>query len=487
MHNRRLFMQEYTTMNDNANRHFLSILGFEGNELEDLIPKWSFAAQSVGLTEEDILYAADKWIPQYWDLSLRGVRMCIAAYVREFIEVFQLKKYRSDGCKILYGIMPSLPVCYRANKIAGGNKLHISYPDFMISTVLNAFFHKGSLFSDDDEKILNSKCGHCGLNCLKLNAYRRGLISIPDVVWNWGLYCNEGIKTDELINCLYSKETWKYVTAHVPHDGAYGSYEAADNKRVSYLAEQLRYGQKKISEITGINVNDDDMRKAFDEYSVYSQKFDYLSHLVADTDPQPISGNELTLFGAPMGMAFEGFDFLKTALDVLIGEVEERIKNEKGVLPKGSPKLGCYFIPFCLPWVSKAFQDNGINLACSATFMNPKINIQLEEYNDPFMKVAQRWYCDPAAVNLKNQIDITKDTLSEYKLDGMLYGFFSFDRWVGMHKKVMIEILEKATGIQHFYMEGDFWSDLNFKPEERASRIDNICYVLKMNNLFNKK
>lgn len=43
---------------------------------------------------------------------------------------------------MLYSTMPSSPVCIIANKLAGEGRLQISYPYFIVTSVLGAFFNK---------------------------------------------------------------------------------------------------------------------------------------------------------------------------------------------------------------------------------------------------------------------------------------------------------------------------------------------------------
>ena len=63
----------------------------------------------------------------------------------------------------------------------------------------------------------NYGCRHCPLNKTRLAAYATGLIASPDVIWSWGFNCDEGPKTDELIQCLLGEE-WTYVISRIPHD-----------------------------------------------------------------------------------------------------------------------------------------------------------------------------------------------------------------------------------------------------------------------------
>lgn len=57
-------------MNNSAHVKFLEMLGWEGEELQEFLPEWLRAAKLLGLSDRDVAFAVEKWIPAYWDLSL---------------------------------------------------------------------------------------------------------------------------------------------------------------------------------------------------------------------------------------------------------------------------------------------------------------------------------------------------------------------------------------------------------------------------------
>lgn len=462
---------------------FLRLLDFSDEEMPVQLPLWENACRLLGLNAKDVKFAAREWIPTYWDLSLHGVRKCIGAYVRELIEMTRLSEYKASGAKILYGNVPSHPACMYANKIAGGDNIHISHPDYLMATVLNAFFHKTTVLSGNDSSCMNPLCHHCGMNRLRADARYKGLIVSPTVVWNWGLYCNEAHKTEELIKNM-DQEEWNYVLSTIPKDYRSDIPESEDEQRVNYLAKQLMEGQKQVSAYTGIEVQDIHVIQAMEEYLNYIDKVEELTNLVLLADPQPITGNELTIFGAPTQMAFNaGFSLLTEAIDIMIQEVKERIAKKEGLLPMGAPRLACQFVPFCVPWVNKAFNENGINLSINTFFAPASKQKQYFDKNRIYQSVAQQWFSNPSAVNMRNEIDLVCEILTSYPLDGVLYGFFSFDRWIGGLQKTMVKIVEEKTGIPHYYLEGDFWSDDKYSLENRITRIQNIAYSIKINHM----
>lgn len=465
---------------EQISREFLELIGVSDDEINDLLPQWIKTAEWLGLTEEKVKYAVREWIPRNWNMELAGIQKCIAAYIRELIEIYRFPEYKNRGDKLVYGNIPAHPAVYHAIRIKAGSKVHIAVPEFMITTVMNSFFNERESQSDN-KTILNSRCCHCGLNRIRMNARMEKSIISPDVNWGWGLYCNESSKCNEMLECLDGEMEWENIHTTFPHDAYWGEKEAYNEYRVSYLAKEIRTGQERVSAITGIEVTDEEVRQAVKEYTRYAKKVDYLNQIVGNADPQPISGNELTLFSAilPAPLNF-GFFYLEDAIDILTAEVEARISKGIGILPKGAPKLGCYFTPFITPWINTAFLDNGINISVG-TFLAGAMDTEQFQDDDVYRIIARQWFLNPSAVNMGNEIELIVKILEKYNLDGMLYGFFAFDRWLGMHQKMMIPLLEEKTGIQYFYLEGDFWNDEKYSLKDRMSRIENIAYYLKVN------
>lgn len=465
---------------------FLEMLDFSQEEISELSLDFELATKNVGLTASNIKYAMDLWIPQNWDITLKGVRLCIGAFIREFIDVSRVKKYKDNGIKVIYGMSPSQANLFQAIKISGKDKIFVSYPDFLYSIVVGGFFDRIDLLNDDDDK-LSVRCRHCTLNRVRINCAMERIIPEPDVIWSWGLYCDEAPKTEELISCMTNGK-WRYITVRIPHDTFNGEEEDKNYDRVRYLSELFKESHREISELTGISITNQDMYDALVENSKYCHKIDQLTRLVSNSDPQPVGGNELALFGITNFMMFNtGYLYFEKAIDCMLSEVKHRVDNGIGILPKGSPKLGCHFTPVCVPWIDRTFMENGVSICFSSHFSYSKKQFMPYDYADPYMMAAQIWFRTPSSVNSGYQIELTAEMIKEYDIDGMLYGFFTFDRWLGSNQNMILKRIEEETNVQHFYIEGDFWDDTNFKKSDRKGRIQSIAYFLKARKLMTSK
>lgn len=463
---------------------FLRLLDFDEEELGKQLPYWRSACRKAGITEQDLRYAMTEWLPHYWDLNLRGIRKCIGAYFREFIETFRLAEYKSNGAKLLYYDMPSHPVCFYANKLSGGENLHISYPDYIVATVFNAFLNKKTASGSAEADRRSLLCHQCGMNRGKADMRYRSFIEDPAVLWSWGLYCDEGYKTEELIENLDGRR-WPTVLTTIPKDASCGVPEAEDNWRTEYLAAQLREGQRQVSAYTGVPVPERALAEACEGYLAYVQKVERLTELVSGADPQPITGNELTLFYIPIQIALDtGLGYVDEAIDLMTAEVRDRISRGEGPLPKNAPRLACHFVPFSVPWINKAFIDNGVNLSINTFFATAERLTACFDQEDLYRSIARQWLSNPSAVNMRSEVELVCEILKKYPQDGVLYGFFAFDCWIGSLQKTMIRLVEERTHIPHFYLESEFWSSDQYSLEDRLTRIQNIAYKLKINHML---
>lgn len=128
-------------------RQYLAAFEFSEEEVQESVPFWRNVCGLLNVSEEDVRYSLEKWIPQYWDISLKGVRKCIGAYIRELIQFSRLSEFKERGERIIYCNLPVHPAAVYANKVAGGEQIHISQPDFLLISVIRVLFGNRSCSS----------------------------------------------------------------------------------------------------------------------------------------------------------------------------------------------------------------------------------------------------------------------------------------------------------------------------------------------------
>ena len=376
-----------------VNRELLELAAFEGEELEKFYPIWVKTAEKLQLTDDKVAYAVDTYLPQNWDLKYLGVRKMIGAYLREVAEICDTPNKKANGVKIVYGILPAIANYYYAVKESGGDKVFIGFPDLILVNVLNSFFHSAAPFLNEAEKMgFTYGCRHCPLNKMRVAAYTTGTIAAPDLIWSWGFNCDEGPKTDEFIQGITGKQ-WRYHVSRVPHDGRFDEQEDMIEDRVRFMSEQMKLGVKAIEEATGIEVTDEHLALANKHAGAMGFKVGMLTQMTTNSNPPVLGGETLTMLQQCLTVPFNtGFKYMEDAIDTLIKECRKAIKNGEGVMPKDTPTVGYYNLPFCVPWVGKFFRDNGVIGTFSHALTLSKLEQSASKYpDDPWMAAAEMW------------------------------------------------------------------------------------------------
>ena len=465
-----------------VNRELLELAAFEGEELEAFLPRWLETAERCKLTDDKIEYALDVYLPQNWDLKYLGVRKMLGAYLRELADIVHTPEMKESGVKILYGILPAIANYYYAVKEAGGDKVFIAFPDLILVNVLNSFFHAAAPFLDRAEEAgFTYGCRHCPLNKMRLTAYIDNIIAAPEIIWSWGFNCDEGPKTDEMIQGLAGKQ-WNYHVSRAPHDSCLNELEELIEPRLRFMSEQMKLGVQAISKAIGMEITEEHVANANKKMRGLAFKIGMLTQLVATADPPVLCGDSVSLIQQVTNIPFNsGTGYIEEAVDILTKEIRAAIKAGEGVMPKGTPKVAIRNLPFCVPWVGKMFRDNGllVQFACNLTQSKRQLAPPTHP-EDPWLTAAEAWSRNPMCSNMKNECDSYIEKLEGYKADGMLLGFFDFDRWVGPQQKMQAKIVEETLNIPCFYIEADFWDDREYSQEALKTKIESICQVFKM-------
>jgi benzoyl-CoA reductase/2-hydroxyglutaryl-CoA dehydratase subunit BcrC/BadD/HgdB len=465
-------------MSGDAYTRFLRLTGFEEGEIRDFMPEWRHACERLGLSEDDMNFSTEEWLPANFEVSLPSVRKLLGCLIRETVDLTKAVEYKKKGIKIVYGILPAMSVFYYALKLAAPDKVYVGFPDLFLTLVLQGFFHKLNPMLEEAERGgITYGCRHCALNKTRYAARRMNIIPSPDIAWIWGLVCDEGPLTDEFIRC-YDYPDWNTYVLRIPRDQPLGAREDEDEDRVKYLAAQMKDGFEQVQRTLGIHVPVQKLKEVVAFRQSYYAKLGEFRKLMA-ADPQPYGGAEAYLLSYPLQVPINtGVERMEYALDLAIKEIGERVSRKQGILPAGAPRIMFQITPYCQPWINRMFKENGVLLSAGGA---TKKGFSPLKYDDPYLQSAEIWLRGSTIVNTGYQAEQVSEQLLTYKFDGMLFGFFDFDRWLGSDDRLLATMVEEQTGIPSFYVEGDFWEDRDYSQEALRTRIESICEILKMN------
>ena len=467
-------------MSRDLNREVLELLGFEGEQIDEFMPQWLITRERCLLDDAKLVYAIDTYIPQNWDIKYRGVRKLLGAWVRELAAVVQTPELKEKGVKVLYGILPAIVNYYYAAKNAGGDQLFVAFPDLLMVAVLNGVFDAADPFLNEAEKQgFTYGCRHCPLNKMRFGAYTTGTIAAPDLIWSWGFNCDEGPKTDEMIQRLTGKK-WNYHVSRVPHDSTFSEKEDLMDYRVKFMSEQMKLGVKAIEEATGIEIKDEHMAKANADFGRMSFKIGLLNKTINGANPPVLGGEAISLIQNCLNTPINGgYTYIEEALDILTKELRVAVKNGEGVMPKDTPTVGFYNLPFCLPWMGKFFRDNGVIPTFNSALSMSKYQMSPSRFpDDPWMAAAEAWARNGMCMNLYGEAQSMIEKIEDAKPDGMILGLFDFDRWLGAQQKIIAKIVAEETDTPSYYLEGDFWDDREYNQEALKTKIESLCQII---------
>lgn len=461
-------------------REFLEYFEIKGEKLEQVMPDWIEACKRLELTPEDLHYSINEWIPKHYQVQYKGLRMVMGAIILEAIDHTKLPEYKAAGVKLVYGVLPANIVTYLSVKLAGGDKVFVSFPDCVMMMFNQMFFARGGKYFEVAEQAgMTYGARHCALNKMRVGVRLSGLVPTPDVDWAWGTVCDEATKIDEYINCLYD-EDWKVVVTRIPHDTSKGENQWEMDQYVQLYSKELKRSMEEVEKILGFKVTNEHMAAAIKTMNENISTTMKIITSVSMADPQPLCGSSLLLLGCPKTFPFNtGFEFYKQGVDTLYEELQADIEAGRGAYPKGAPKVAFYFLPWALPWLDTLFRENGVATGFSMTTSPSARLMAPSKYTDPYDQTAEAWLKSNYTLGCHVETDDWIAKVKMLKPDAYISGFLDYDRWIGTLHKQMTKKVEEACGIPSFYIEGDYYDGRDYSEEALRTRIESICQIIK--------
>ena len=458
----------------------------EADDYDELMRYWMLGAKDLELTEEVIRNAVHDWMPRHLDLQYRGVRMCVGATLRELIDIFKYKQQKKEGSdvKSIYGVLPTVLAPYQALKYAGGDKVYTSFPDLLLMYTIKFFFHYGaSLMEKAEAAGFSYGARHCALNKLGIAGRMSGIIPDPDVMWSWGLVCDEATKVDEFLQTMHAdgKPSWKSVITRMPHDTHFTDVDFTMEDRIAYLGNNLRESVAECEEALGVKCSEADLIRAVQDCGRFQMKIGELTMLNAMSDPVPLRNTTLTIPFGCVSIPFNtGLEHMEAAIDVLTEEVKEAVAQGKGIARKGAAKVGAYFNPFANPWIERVLIENDVVFIFSMPTTASKVQMSPLISTDPYSQVAEQWLQINFGMGCGTDISNWVEKIEMLKPDAMIVGFLDYDRWLGQAQKRNAKIVEQITGVPCYYLEADFYDDRDYSEEALRTRLESLAQIINM-------
>jgi hypothetical protein len=464
---------------NDPHQKLLELAAFKTADIERILPKWKRTARALSVTDDDVRFAIDEWLPKQWDLHFFGVRKMLGVLLGEMISIYHAHRNKSKAETLIFTVLPFPAAIPLAMKMAAPNRVTITAPDILLSTVLGAAFHKQLplLEKTENQGLTPTGCRNCALNKTRTTVQLKNILPPPDITWVAGLLCDEGPKTEEFIHCL--GQTFGHsIICRLPHDLHADAGEDQLAERGAYLSQQIEHNLRQLKKLTGIKIRKAHLANASTRWCRYAYKYALLASITANSDPPPVSGFETTLFSLPLVMPFNGgLDAVEDALDSFIVEAQQRRQLGRGVVTKGTPRLMVYQMPFALPWLYRLFEQGGAALIGSLTTMMGRIGSAPLRIDDPLRLICDGWVRNPSICGTAHEVEAICHLMQHYRPDGLVMGLFDFDRWLGTHQRLVANTVQERIDRPVYYLEGDLWDKREYDRENLRTRVETICQM----------
>ena len=316
---------------------FLKLCGFEAHEIESELPRVERAFTKLGITTEDIARGKGRLL-EYYDMELKGVRKILRVIVRELVN---LVLAREDGkTKFLYGYMtPNFQIIASA-LVSRSKEVYAAYLSHHFQAVVGCIFDKIDpiLEAAESKWLKGGVVAHCGNVKTFLGLFALNLVPRPDLVITSGALCDTSSKTLDLLHEIYDVPIYCSATCQ---DRSIKEGPEATKRILDLSAKSMRRFIKSVQEVVGFEITDDMLRGAIEARGELDSAARKLRGLIAGSDPLVMSHTHEALF-VHLNSVSASTDSLLSAADainILNGELEERIHKGVGVVEKGAPRI----------------------------------------------------------------------------------------------------------------------------------------------------
>jgi hypothetical protein len=223
------------------------LCGFEDEEIKEERIRIEKALERLGIGPED-MGTACSWVRQNHDVTLKGVRKLLGAWLKELIDLVLAK---DGGKKIVYFGFPAIlgPGLILS---ASSQDVVVSAPDMVLCHTMGQIFNKlAPLLEAGEANGLPPGHALCSLWQVKIGGIVKGMVPVPDLALASSYYCDMGSKADDLVTAQYGVPV-AYIDGVM--DSKWGEYPEYLPERVHYLGTQINQALKKAEKVLDIEI-----------------------------------------------------------------------------------------------------------------------------------------------------------------------------------------------------------------------------------------
>ena len=450
------------------------LCGVEEEEIEGERSRIEKTLAKLGIVPED-MPSAERWVRENHDVTLEGVRKLLGAWFKELIDLVLAK---DEGKKVVYFGAPAMlgPGLMLS---ASSDEVFASCPDMVLDHTMGQIFNKlVPILEAGEANGLPPGHALCSLWQAKVGGIVKGMIPAPDLALASSYYCDMGSKADDFVTAVYSVPI-AYIDGVM--DTKWGEYPKYNPERVRYLGAQINQAFKKAEEILGVKISPDAWEKSQKGSYEYRNKLRKLIDLM-DSDPVPISIVDIQLLEAISGTSTSrGMSESIKAMEILIPELEERVKAGKGVSEKGAPRVMIGYGHTSDPRVTRLPEDVGLAVPLSmvlATAVGEKAR-PTGTYSTPGEIVANFELANGFFHGTDGGIKLFESGTRVIKLDGFIANYLYACRPSSLWSHTEKKYLEETTGLPVLALEFDGFDSRSYSADSLRTKVETFAHMLR--------
>jgi hypothetical protein len=452
----------------------LKLCGFEDEETKEERLRIEKTFERLGIGPED-METADQWVRQNHDVTLKGVRKLLGAWFKELIDVVLAK---DEGKKIVYFGFPAIlgPGLMLS---ASSEDVLVTAPDMVLDHTMGQIFNKLTPILEAGEAN-GLPPGHalCSLWQAKIGGVAMGMIPVPDLALASSYFCDMGSKADDLVTAQYGVPV-AYIDGVM--DSHWGEYPNYLPERVQYLGAQINQALEKAEEVLDIEISPDAWEKAQKGGQAFVGNLLRLLDLMR-ADPVPVTVTALELLEALSGASTgRGIREGIKAMEILIPELQGRVKAGIGAMEKGAPRVMVAAGHCSDPRVTHLVEDAGLAVPLTMILSwvgGPPVKVE-KTYATPGETIAAYELATGNFHGTDGIIRLFETGAQVMKLDGYIANYLYNCRPAALTSHSQKKYLEEQTALPVLSLEIDNFDSRAYSAASLRTKVETFADMLK--------
>lgn len=454
---------------------FFKLCGFSDEDIAREGPRIDKAFEKAAITQEDINRGVWR-IKEYYAYELEGVRKILGVWMKEFLA---LMLCREENRLVIYSEWPGPGNTVLMAAIRTVDDVYCGTP---VSQVLHTVF--GCIFDIlhrtqevGEENGIGPGAAHCPLWQSHVGAIHMGLIPKPDLMLSCGWYCDIPAETDQLLAEVYDIPTI-YLDGCI--DWQWDTWPELGKRQVNYSTGEMLKVKKAVEEVIGCEITGEAETQGFADQSTLFFNFQTLTELFGKADPQPIGTANLGLFFNLFYTPTRYRSEANQAILLLSKDVMKLVKEGKGVVPKGAPRVYVFARCFVDPSISHMMERAGLNLcSCFMEWIMPGTIESITGESNAELAIEGTYKLGAIVEGAEWFAKYVQKYCETFQVDGAIMNYLISCRPVCTAPLITKKLLQEESGIPTLALEFESYDTRQYSAGQLRTRVESFAEMLR--------